>query len=64
MTFFYKIMVGVSLVLLFSTAICGWYIHANKGILTDYAGSVNFHMVSAVLSLLSVSITLLMKGKG
>lgn len=60
MNIFKKIMKVISLILLFSTIICGYYIHTSKAALADYNGSVGFHGSIAVLTAIFVTITFLL----
>lgn len=46
----------ISLLLILSTLICGFWIHNSKNV-TDMAGSVNFHMMIGVATGLSVLAT-------
>lgn len=63
MNVFRKIMKVISLILLFSTVICGFYIHANKATLADYNSSVTFHLGIALLTVVFVTITFLLPNK-
>jgi len=49
------IMNVVSLILLFSTTICGLYIHYAKDKIADYYSSVNFHLMIAILTVIFVT---------
>lgn len=55
-----KIMKIISLILLASTIICGYYIHTSKAALADYNGSVGFHASIAILAAIFVTITFLL----
>lgn len=63
MSIIIKIMKVISLILLFSTIICGSYIHASKAALADYNGSVRFHLFIAILTAVFVTITFLLPNK-
>lgn len=45
----------ITFVLLFSTTICGLYIHFAKDKITDYNSSVNFHLIFAILTVVFVT---------
>jgi len=63
MTLLYRILAFTAMLLLLSAAICGWYIHTNRQVLTDYEGSLNFHMVVAGLGLVCTAAALFLKGR-
>ena len=44
----------ITFILLFSTTICGLYIHYAKNKITDYNSSVNFHLSFAILTVIFV----------
>jgi len=54
MNFARTIMNVITLILLFSTTICGLYIHFAKDKITDYNSSVNFHLIFAILTVVFV----------
>ena len=45
----------IALILLFSTTICGLYIHFAKDKIADYNSSVSFHLVFAILTVIFVT---------
>lgn len=47
----------ITFILLFSTTICGLYIHYAKDKITDYNSSVNFHLTIAILTVIFVTIS-------
>lgn len=51
---------AITFILLFSTTICGLYIHYAKDKITDYNSSVNFHLVFAVLTVIFVTASILL----
>lgn len=53
----------ITFILLFTTAICGLYIHFNKANIPDYNSSINFHLVSGILTIIFVTISLLLPYK-
>lgn len=62
MKIFRAIMRTISITLLLSTAICGTYVQANKATLTDYNGSVQFHLVIGILAIIFCIITMFLPG--
>lgn len=50
----------ITFILLFSTAICGLYIHYAKDKITDYNSSVNFHLFFAVLTVIFVTASIVL----
>jgi putative exporter of polyketide antibiotics len=56
------IMRVISLTLLASTVICGLYISSNGAALSDYAGSVRFHMAIGVAALVFCAVTMFLPG--
>jgi len=63
MTLLYRITAASAILLLLSAAICGWYIHTNRQMLTDYEGSLSFHMTVACLGILCAGAAFFMKGR-
>lgn len=55
MNFARTIMNIITLILLFSTTICGLYIHFAKDKIADYNSSVNFHLIFAILTVIFVT---------
>ena len=45
----------ITLILLFSTTICGLYIHFSKDKIADYNSSVSFHLIFAILTVIFVT---------
>ena len=58
-----RVIIAITFILLFSTTICGLYIHFAKDKITDYNGSVNFHLVSAILTVIFVIVSFLLPHK-
>jgi len=50
----------ITFILLFSTTICGLYIHYAKDKITDYNSSVNFHLIFAVLTVIFVTASIVL----
>ena len=63
MNIFKKIMKVISLILLFSTIICGLYINASKATLENYNSSVSFHLAIAIATVIFVTITFFLPDK-
>ncbi len=63
MNIFRIIIKTITLILLFTTVICGFYLHFNKANVQDFNSSVNFHMVSAILTVIFLLISFLLPGK-
>lgn len=49
------IMNVITLILVFSTTICGLYIHFAKDKIADYNSSVNFHLILAIMTVIFVT---------
>ena len=53
----------IALILLFSTTICGLYLHFAKDKITDYNSSVNFHLIIAILTVIFVTGSIILSRK-
>lgn len=53
----------IALILLFSTTICGLYLHFAKDKITDYDSSVSFHLIIAILTVIFVTGSIVLSRK-
>lgn len=53
----------IALILLFSTTICGLYLHFAKDKIPDYNSSVSFHLIIAILTVIFVTGSIVLSRK-